>query len=74
MELTVIAVPISGSAVYGQHLRVRAGGRNQRGSEFDFDLGAGWYEPEHRFHGMPFPPIKQRFDRLEESLAVITGL
>ena len=44
------------------------------GGRVDFGLGAGWYEPEHRFYCMPFPPIKQRFDRLEESLAVITGL
>ncbi len=44
------------------------------GGRVDFGLGAGWYEPEHRYYGIPFPPIKQRFDRLEESLAVITGL
>ena len=44
------------------------------GGRIDFGLGAGWYEPEHRFYGIPFPPIEERFDRLEESLAVITGL
>ncbi|OSC43168.1 TIGR03560 family F420-dependent LLM class oxidoreductase [Mycobacterium decipiens] len=44
------------------------------GGRVEFGLGAGWYEPEHRAYGIPFPPWKQRFERLEESLAVITGL
>ncbi|MCX2934308.1 TIGR03560 family F420-dependent LLM class oxidoreductase [Mycobacterium sp. CVI_P3] len=44
------------------------------GGRVDFGLGAGWYGPEHRAYGIPFPPAKDRFDRLEESLAVITGL
>ncbi len=45
-----------------------SGGRIERG------LGAGWYEEEHRAYGIPFPPLGERFDRLEESLAIITGL
>ncbi len=44
------------------------------GGRVDFGLGAGWYEPEHRAYGIPFPPWGERFDRFEESLAVITGL
>ncbi|WP_421845135.1 TIGR03560 family F420-dependent LLM class oxidoreductase [Mycobacterium sp.] len=44
------------------------------GGRVDFGLGAGWYEPEHRAFGIPFPSVKQRFDRFEESLEVITGL
>jgi alkanesulfonate monooxygenase SsuD/methylene tetrahydromethanopterin reductase-like flavin-dependent oxidoreductase (luciferase family) len=35
-------------------------------------LGAGWHEPEHHSYGIPFP--KDKFARLEEQLAVITGL
>jgi F420-dependent oxidoreductase-like protein len=37
-------------------------------------LGAGWAEDEHRAYGIPFPPPKERFDRLEEQLTIITGI
>lgn len=44
------------------------------GGRVDFGFGAGWFEEEHLAYGIPFPSLKDRFDRLEESLAVITGL
>ncbi|MFC8177373.1 MULTISPECIES: LLM class F420-dependent oxidoreductase [Nocardiaceae] len=44
------------------------------GGRVDFGLGAGWFEEEHSAYGIPFPPLGERFDKLEESLAVITGL
>ncbi|WP_072688199.1 LLM class F420-dependent oxidoreductase [Rhodococcus marinonascens] len=44
------------------------------GGRVDFGVGAGWVEIEHRAYGIPYPPLKERFDRLEEYLAVITGL
>ena len=44
------------------------------GQRIDFGLGAGWYEAEHRAFGILFPPIAERFDRLEEQLQIITGL
>jgi F420-dependent oxidoreductase-like protein len=37
-------------------------------------LGAGWAEREHRAYGIPFPPPRERFERLEEQLAIITGI
>ncbi|MFV0306914.1 MAG: LLM class F420-dependent oxidoreductase [Desertimonas sp.] len=40
----------------------------------ELGLGAGWYEQEHRAYAIPFPGLGERFDRLEEQLAVITGL
>ncbi len=40
----------------------------------ELGLGAGWNEVEHRSHGLPFPPIGERFDMLEEQLAIIHGL
>jgi F420-dependent oxidoreductase-like protein len=40
----------------------------------EFGLGAGWFEAEHQAYGIPFPSVAERFDRLEEQLAVITGL
>ncbi|NLV79344.1 MAG: LLM class F420-dependent oxidoreductase [Rhodococcus sp.] len=44
------------------------------GGRVEFGLGSGWFEDEHRAYGIPFPPLKERFDLLEDSLAVITGL
>ncbi|WP_174565434.1 LLM class F420-dependent oxidoreductase [Rhodococcoides yunnanense] len=44
------------------------------GGRVELGLGAGWFEAEHAAYGIPFPPLGERFDRLEESLAVITGL
>src|SRR5580658_2568875 len=40
----------------------------------ELGLGAGWYETEHAAYGIPFPSLGERFDILEEQLAVITGL
>ncbi|MFG2918237.1 LLM class F420-dependent oxidoreductase [Kitasatospora sp. NPDC048298] len=42
------------------------------GGRVEFGLGAGWYEAEHTAYGIPFP--KEKFGRLEEQLAIITGL
>ena len=44
------------------------------GGRVDFGIGAGWYEAEHTAYGIPFPSVPERFDRLEEQLAIITGL
>lgn len=33
-------------------------------------IGAGWYERESRGMGVPFPPLKERFERLEETLQI----
>ncbi len=44
------------------------------GGRVDLGFGAGWYEAEHAAYGIPFPPVGERFDRLEEQLAVLTGL
>ena len=44
------------------------------GGRIEFGLGTGWFEAEHAAYGIPFPPLGERFDRLEEQLAIITGL
>jgi F420-dependent oxidoreductase-like protein len=44
------------------------------GGRIELGLGAGWFEAEHTAYGIPFPPIAERFERLEESLALVTGL
>ena len=40
------------------------------GGRVEFGLGAGWYEDEHTAYGIPFPDTHERFDVLEEQLAV----
>jgi F420-dependent oxidoreductase-like protein len=45
-------------------LDVLSGGRAELG------LGAAWYEREHKGLGVPFPPIGERFARLEETLQI----
>ncbi|GAA4978037.1 LLM class F420-dependent oxidoreductase [Kineococcus glutinatus] len=44
------------------------------GGRVELGLGAGWYEAEHTAYGIPFPGMRERFDRFGEKLAVITGL
>jgi F420-dependent oxidoreductase-like protein len=44
------------------------------GGRVELGLGAGWYEAEHGAYGIPFPPLGERFDRLEEYAAIVTGL
>jgi F420-dependent oxidoreductase-like protein len=45
-------------------LDVLSGGRAELG------IGAAWYEREHRGLGVPFPPLAERFERLEEALQI----
>ena len=44
------------------------------GGRVELGLGAGWFETEHAAYGIPFPSLGERFDILEEQLAVLTGL
>ncbi|MBQ1042447.1 LLM class F420-dependent oxidoreductase [Micromonospora echinospora] len=44
------------------------------GGRVELGIGTAWYAEEHAAYGIPFPPLGERFDRLEEQLAVITGL
>ena len=44
------------------------------GGRVELGIGTGWFEREHQYFGIPFPPTRERFDRLEEQLAIITGL
>jgi alkanesulfonate monooxygenase len=44
------------------------------GGRVELGLGAGWYDAEHAAYGIPFPPLGERFERLEESYAILTGL
>ena len=45
-------------------LDILSGGRAWLG------IGAAWYEREHLGLGVPFPPLAERFERLEETLQI----
>ena len=45
-------------------LDVLSGGRSMLG------LGAAWYEREHTALGVPYPPLRDRFEMLEETLQI----
>jgi F420-dependent oxidoreductase-like protein len=40
------------------------------GGRATLGIGAAWYEREHRGLGVPFPPVAERFERLEEALRI----
>jgi F420-dependent oxidoreductase-like protein len=44
------------------------------GGRIELGMGAGWNDQEHRELGIPFPSLRERYDRLEEALAIIHGL
>jgi F420-dependent oxidoreductase-like protein len=44
------------------------------GGRVELGLGTGWYDAEHTAYGIPFPPIGERFERLEEQFQILTGL
>jgi probable F420-dependent oxidoreductase, Rv1855c family len=44
------------------------------GGRIEVGVGAGWNELEHRQLGLPFPPIHERADLLEDTLAILHGL
>jgi len=46
-------------------LDILSGGRAALG------IGAAWYEREHAALGVPFPPLAERFERLEETLQIV---
>ena len=46
-------------------LDVLSGGRAYLG------IGAAWFDREHAGLGVPFPPLKERFERLEEALQIV---
>lgn len=44
------------------------------GGRIELGMGAGWYDREHAAFGIPFPPTNDRFEMLEEQLAIIDGM
>ncbi|HWH94241.1 MAG TPA: LLM class F420-dependent oxidoreductase [Baekduia sp.] len=49
-------------------LDIISGGRAFHG------IGAGWFEDEHEAYGFAFPPLKERFERLEDHLRIVRAM
>ena len=58
----------------GHLAKVAATVQEMSGGRVEFGLGTGWNEGEHKRFGLPFPPIAERADMLEEQLAILRGL
>ena len=44
------------------------------GGRLEIGLGTGWAEEEHHAYGIPLPSWRERFDRLEETCAILHSL
>src|SRR5215218_9690710 len=44
------------------------------GGRVEVGLGAGWNDDEHAKHGIPYPDTRERYDMLDEQLAILHGL
>jgi alkanesulfonate monooxygenase SsuD/methylene tetrahydromethanopterin reductase-like flavin-dependent oxidoreductase (luciferase family) len=42
------------------------------GGRLVMGVGAGWYEAEHRDFGIPFPPLKERMDRMDAAVDIMS--
>ena len=44
------------------------------GGRIEVGLGAGWFGEEHSAYALPFPPIRTRYDLLEDQLEMLHGV
>jgi F420-dependent oxidoreductase-like protein len=44
------------------------------GGRIEVGIGAGWYQDEHVAYAIDFPPVRERYDRLEDQLAILHGI
>ncbi|MGH2484111.1 MAG: TIGR03560 family F420-dependent LLM class oxidoreductase [Candidatus Limnocylindria bacterium] len=58
----------------GHFAKVAATVDEMSGGRLEVGMGAGWNGEEHAALGIPFPPLRERYDRLEEALAIVHGL
>jgi F420-dependent oxidoreductase-like protein len=58
----------------GSFAKVVATVDEMSGGRVEVGMGAGWNEREHRELGIPFPSLRERYDMLEEELAIVHGL
>ena len=55
----------------GHLLKIVSGLDVLSGGRANLGIGAGWYEREAKGLGFPFPALKERFERLEETLQIM---
>jgi F420-dependent oxidoreductase-like protein len=58
----------------GNLAKVAATVAEMAGGRLEVGVGAGWNEAEHRQLGLPYPETRERFEMLEEELAILHGL
>lgn len=73
IRLGVLVSPVT-FRIPGSFAKVVGTADEMSGGRIEVGLGAGWNEQEHVELGIPFPPLAERFDRLEEALAIVHGL
>ena len=73
INLGVLVSPVTFRAP-GNLAKVTATVAEMSGGRVEVGLGAGWNEPEHHQQGLAFPDTRERFDMLEEQLAIVHGL
>jgi F420-dependent oxidoreductase-like protein len=44
------------------------------GGRLEFSLGGAWARKEFKAYGLPFPPLEERYDRLDEALEIVKSL
>lgn len=57
----------------GELAKVVATVDEMSGGRVELGVGVGWNEDEHRQHGLPYPPMDERFAMLEEELEILHG-
>src|SRR4051812_2029361 len=58
----------------GNFVKVATTVDHMSGGRVEIGVGAGWNEQDHQRLGLPFPPIADRADLLEDELAILHGL
>lgn len=71
--LGVLVSPVT-FRIPGSFAKVVATADQMSGGRVELGVGAGWHEQEHARLGIPFPDVGERFDMLEETLAIVHGL
>ena len=73
IRLGVLVSPVT-FRIPGTFAKIVGTADEMSGGRVEVGLGAGWNEEEHAELGIPYPALGERFDRLEESLAILHGL
>jgi F420-dependent oxidoreductase-like protein len=58
----------------GQFAKMVATIDEMSGGRVEVGMGAGWNEQEHGELGLPFPSLGERYEMLEEAVAIVHGL